>query len=338
MASHRKSRPAGIRTSGPATTTPTSVGVLSPSAEASPSADDGRPSAEEIERKIDDLYRRGAQSATSKYENPEKHGNPEKYESYDAPGETYAAVKERSGRPRGRAAAPETAAGTLADLPQDYFDPARLMGRLTAHQAVRKRQEAAVRSPEAAVRGPEVPAGSREHREREQRERYEQEREQDGLKEAKVAVQLKLAAARVLLSERLAARQSAPSGSAAVTSYATRAETAVAFARAQIGKPYVWGAAGPGSYDGPGLAQAAWKTAGVSLPRTTRPQAEAGTLVSLADVRPGDLIFFYDEITHVGMYVGDGVMVHAPAPGTLVREESVHHGGASIINRVVRPA
>jgi cell wall-associated NlpC family hydrolase len=136
---------------------------------------------------------------------------------------------------------------------------------------------------------------------------------------------------------------SAGSGSSSSTapadsSYATKAEKALAFARAQIGKPYVWGAVGPGSYDCSGLTQAAWKAAGVTLPRTTYDQVNAGTTVPLADAQPGDLVFFYDDVTHVGIYIGNGMMIHAPKPGTYVREESIYYDGESAINSVVRPA
>jgi cell wall-associated NlpC family hydrolase len=121
-------------------------------------------------------------------------------------------------------------------------------------------------------------------------------------------------------------------------SYGTKAEKALAFARAQIGKPYVWGAVGPGSYDCSGLTQAVWKAAGVTLPRTTYDQATAGARVSLADARPGDLVFFYDDVSHVGVYIGNGMMIHAPRPGAYVREESVYYDGESGIHSVVRPA
>ncbi|WP_374192658.1 NlpC/P60 family protein [Streptomyces sp. MBT49] len=120
--------------------------------------------------------------------------------------------------------------------------------------------------------------------------------------------------------------------------YVTKAEKALAFARAQIGKPCVWGAAGPGSYDCSGLAQAAWRAAGVTLPRTAHDQATAGTTVPLADARPGDLLFFHDDEGHVGVHSGNGMMIHAPGPGTYVREEPVHHDGASAVRSVLRPA
>ncbi|MFI9563656.1 C40 family peptidase [Streptomyces rishiriensis] len=121
-------------------------------------------------------------------------------------------------------------------------------------------------------------------------------------------------------------------------SYDAKAEKALAFARAQIGKPYVWGAMGPGSYDCSGLTRAAWQAAGVTLPRTTYDQANAGATVSLVDARPGDLVFFYDDVSHVGLYVGNGMMIHAPKPGAYVREESIYYDGGSGIHGVVRPA
>ncbi|MFI1357028.1 NlpC/P60 family protein [Streptomyces sp. NPDC020898] len=122
------------------------------------------------------------------------------------------------------------------------------------------------------------------------------------------------------------------------SSYAAKADKALTFARAQIGKPYVWGATGPDSYDCSGLTQAVWKAAGVDLPRTTYDQVNAGTTVSLSDIQPGDLVFFYDDISHVGLYIGNGMMIHAPKPGTYVREESIFYDGESAIHSVVRPA
>ena len=94
---------------------------------------------------------------------------------------------------------------------------------------------------------------------------------------------------------------------------------AVAFAKSQVGKPYVFGATGPGSYDCSGLTGAAWREAGVSIPRNSRAQSTgAGRAVSRSELKPGDLIFFYSPVSHVGIYVGNGIMVHAPRPGKSV--------------------
>ncbi|MFD4372779.1 NlpC/P60 family protein [Streptomyces sp. NPDC058486] len=98
-----------------------------------------------------------------------------------------------------------------------------------------------------------------------------------------------------------------------------RASAAISFARAQLGKPYVWGATGPSGYDCSGLTQAAWRAAGVSLPRTTYTQINAGRRVSRSELAPGDLVFFYSGISHVGLYIGGGQMVHAPRPGAPIR-------------------
>ncbi|WP_443053427.1 NlpC/P60 family protein [Streptomyces sp. NBC_00285] len=120
--------------------------------------------------------------------------------------------------------------------------------------------------------------------------------------------------------------------------YDSKVIQVLAFARSQIGKPCVWGAAGPGSYDNSGLTQAAWKVAGVSLPRTAVGQANYGTAVELYAMQPGDLVFFQDDLSHVGLCTGNGMMIHAPGPGSSIREESIYPTGESIIRGAVRPA
>ena len=79
------------------------------------------------------------------------------------------------------------------------------------------------------------------------------------------------------------------------------------------------------------------RLAGVDLPRASYEQATAGTTVSLANARPGDLVLFYDNIGHVGLYIGNGMMIHSPKPGAYVREESVFYDGESSIHSVVTP-
>ncbi|WP_419667230.1 NlpC/P60 family protein [Streptomyces sp. 2-1] len=383
MAPHRRSRPPspmGIRTPAIATAALTSVALLSQTANASPS-EEPRPSLEEVEKKVGDLYRQ-AETASEKYNAAKEKTTKQKKrvdtllddvarrteKLNDAREElgTFAAAQYRTG-----AAAPDTASLLLADNPQDYFDQTQLMDRLTSRQkqsvddyvtqqtaTTEKRQEAS-ESLETLTRT------------------------QSSLKTSKADVQRKLATARDLLSKltteekaRLAAierqkqeeaqrkadelarqqaadaerrRQEAAqdtgtstsSGSASGTSGSgstastAKADKALAFARAQIGKPYVWGASGPGSYDCSGLTQAAWKAAGVTLPRTTWDQVKAGTTVSVNSAQPGDLVFFYDDISHVGIYIGDGMMIHAPKPGAYVREESIYY---MPIHSVVRPA
>ncbi|MEV6199207.1 C40 family peptidase [Streptomyces sp. NPDC051771] len=110
-----------------------------------------------------------------------------------------------------------------------------------------------------------------------------------------------------------------PAAASASAPATGRASAALSFARAQLGKPYVWGATGPSAYDCSGLTQAAWRAAGVSLPRTTYTQINAGRRVSRSELAPGDLVFFYSGISHVGLYIGGGQMIHAPRPGAPVR-------------------
>ncbi|MFI6758288.1 NlpC/P60 family protein [Micromonospora sp. NPDC050417] len=94
---------------------------------------------------------------------------------------------------------------------------------------------------------------------------------------------------------------------------------AVTFACAQIGKMYVWGAAGPNTYDCSGLMLAAWAKAGVTLPHNAAAQRRATAYVKQAELRPGDLVFYYADLHHVGMYVGDGWVVHASQAGEPVK-------------------
>ncbi len=98
-----------------------------------------------------------------------------------------------------------------------------------------------------------------------------------------------------------------------------RAARAVAFAHAALGKPYAWGATGPSAYDCSGLTLAAWKAAGVTLPRTTYTQITSGARIGWPQLAPGDLVFFYSGISHVGLYIGGGEMIHAPHPGAPVQ-------------------
>ncbi|MEU9537833.1 C40 family peptidase [Streptomyces mirabilis] len=386
MASHRKWSPtgtriAGIRTPALATAALTSVALLSQTANAAPSADP-KPSIEEVEKKVDDLYHQ-AEAATEKYNaTREKTAQQRKRvdsllddvarrtEKLNTAREelgSFAAAQYRTG-----ASAPDTATLLLADNPQDYFDQTQLMDRLTSRQKVAvddyiTEQAATTKKRAEASQSLQTLTTT-----------------QSALKTSKADVQRKLAAARDLLSKltaeekaRLAAIEkkkqeaadrkaaelaqqqaaaekkaqeaaaqqqtttgtSGTSGSSTTdSSYTAKADKALAFARAQVGKPYVWGATGPGSYDCSGLTQAAWKAAGVDLPRTTWDQVNVGTTVPLADIKPGDLVFFYDDISHVGLYVGNGMMIHAPKPGAYVREESIFYGGESIIHSVVRPA
>jgi cell wall-associated NlpC family hydrolase len=110
----------------------------------------------------------------------------------------------------------------------------------------------------------------------------------------------------------------------------TAVVAALAFAAAQLGVPYRWGGTGPGGFDCSGLSQAAFAHAGVALPRVAQDQFDAGPAVTGSTVQPGDLVFFGSGPTgvdHVGLYIGDGLMVDAPHTGAVVRVESADWSG-----------
>ncbi|MFI6091567.1 NlpC/P60 family protein [Streptomyces sp. NPDC051218] len=400
MASHRKPRTriAGLRTApalGITTAALTSVALLSQSAQAAPSAP-GKPSLEEVQKKVDDLYQQ-AGVATQKYNSVKERTDKQRKkvdtllddvaERTDKLNEarqelgTFAAAQYRTG------GVSDTATMMLAEDPQGYFAQNHLSDRLTARQKkavddYQTQQASATKQRTKAAESLETLSDSR-----------------DELKTSKKTVQKKLGQARTLLSDltaeekaRLAAiekkkeeeakrkaaelarkqeaeaeakrkaaeeaaakerekdKETPDAGSGSDTGsgtgsgagsgdtdsgYATKAAKVINFAEAQIGKPYVWGATGPDSYDCSGLTQDAWKAAGISLPRTTWDQVKVGSTVKTADAKPGDLVFFYDDISHVGIYIGDGKMIHAPKPGANVRVESIYY---MPIHSVVRPA
>ncbi|QNP71901.1 C40 family peptidase [Streptomyces roseirectus] len=111
-------------------------------------------------------------------------------------------------------------------------------------------------------------------------------------------------------------------------------EKAVDYALAQRGKPYEWGAEGPLSYDCSGLTSQAWAGAGTPIPRTSQEQWRRLKHVDVQDMRPGDLIVYFSDASHVAMYIGEGKMVHAPRPG---RSVTVAGAGSMPILGVVRP-
>jgi cell wall-associated NlpC family hydrolase len=106
------------------------------------------------------------------------------------------------------------------------------------------------------------------------------------------------------------------------------ASAVVAYARAQVGKPYCYGGSGPGCFDCSGLTMMAWRQAGVSLPHSSSAQYNVGRRISSGELRPGDLIFYYSPITHVSVYIGNGQRISATHTGDYVRVQSL---GTSIV-------
>jgi cell wall-associated NlpC family hydrolase len=133
-----------------------------------------------------------------------------------------------------------------------------------------------------------------------------------------------------VISSVAAVSKEAPGSTVSLTSAqdlkaGTAALAALSFALDQLGKPYVWGAEGPDSYDCSGLTMRAYESAGYQLPRTAAEQSMVGTPVDVADLLPGDLLFYATDpsdlstVHHVVMYAGAGLVVHAPHSGDVVR-------------------
>ncbi|MCL8027044.1 C40 family peptidase [Nocardioides bruguierae] len=165
------------------------------------------------------------------------------------------------------------------------------------------------------------------------------------LAEDKAEIDSKLADAQAVLDEleaaerrevisRTAAREPAPEVTTVTAAVSGSAGDAVAFALAQVGDSYVYGATGPDSYDCSGLTMQAWAAAGVSLPHSSSAQYASGTKVSISDLQPGDLVFYYSPISHVGIYIGNGQIVDAANPSTGVRVAAVD---SMPISGAVRP-
>lgn len=105
-------------------------------------------------------------------------------------------------------------------------------------------------------------------------------------------------------------------------------------AQTQLGKPYSWGAEGPASFDCSGLTSWAFAQAGVTLPRSSSAQARVGRTVAWDDLRPGDLVFYYDPVSHVGIYAGEGKMINAPQAGDVVKFQRVSRDAFTGARRV----
>ncbi|MFB7559181.1 C40 family peptidase [Streptomyces brevispora] len=376
LASHRKPRPR-VRSTTPAIgfTTAALASVTLLSTQSALAAPAPKPSIEDVQKKVDGLYRQ-AGTATQHYDQAKEASakqrakvdmllddiakRADKLNDARRTLGNYAAAQYRDG-----ALAP-TATFFLANDPQSFFDQTHLMNRMAANQ-----QQAVTdfrtKQAEASKKRAEAVTSLETLTESQTRLRTSKQNVQDKLAEARTLLSKLTAEEKARLAEleqkrkdearlkaaELAKKQAAAkaeadrkakeaesatgagtgtgtgtgtgSGSGSDSSATTKAEKVLAFARAQIGKPYVWGATGPSSYDCSGLTQAAWKAAGVTLPRTTWDQVEVGTRIATADLRPGDLVFFYDDISHVGIYKGDGMMIHAPKPGANVREESIYY-------------
>jgi cell wall-associated NlpC family hydrolase len=307
------------------------------SANAANAAPGEKPSKGEVKAKVDKLYEE-AEQATEKF-----NGATEKQKKLQKEISTIqdnvARGQEELNELRdsiGLAAAAQYRTGTidssvqlfLSSNPDDYLDKASTMDQLSAQQVEAlkkiqdKQRELAQDRSEASEKLKDLASTRTE------------------LSKKKKEVQSKLAEAQRLLNSltaaekaALAAEQDRASRDSAervdlgnATAASGRAMAAFQAAQTQIGKPYVYGATGTASYDCSGLTSWAYAQAGVGLPRTSQEQANAGTRIySQSQLKVGDLVIFYGDLHHVGLYAGNGQVLHAPRSGTVVRYESINN-------------
>ncbi|MGV9911528.1 NlpC/P60 family protein [Streptomyces tendae] len=228
----------------------------------------------------------------------------------------------------------------LARDPQHAVDQGHVIGRLA-----RERVETVGRLTGDEKKADELSRRSREALGRQAALAERQERDRDGVRERLRAVEAMLAS---LTPEQLAALDELESSGVAEEQERFLAsgalgddakpsaggESAVRFAVEQLGKPYEWGAEGPASYDCSGLTSVAWERAGTPIPRTSQEQWARLDHVPLDELRPGDLVVYFPEATHVAMYLGDGMVVQAPRPGADVKVSPI---AANPVLGAVRP-
>ncbi|MEU7060518.1 NlpC/P60 family protein [Streptomyces sp. NPDC046197] len=221
----------------------------------------------------------------------------------------------------------------FSDDPADYLDKAATLDRITAHQAdelsdlQQAMRELAQERAEATGTLAEL------------------EKSRKAVISHKHTVEQKLTEARRLLNSLSPAQREAYDRSSRYgrddfpaldggPAASARAAAAVAAARSALGRPYVWGASGPAGFDCSGLMQWAYAQAGVHLPRTSQEQRYAGRRIPLSQARPGDLVVYRSDAGHVGMYMGNGRVIHAPYPGAPVRYDRVDMMPISSVTRV----
>ncbi|MFI6941079.1 NlpC/P60 family protein [Streptomyces sp. NPDC050418] len=344
MASHRRSAPSdrfgGLGRGARVTVLSAAAATAAAALTAAPAgADPAEPAG--TRAKVDKLYAQ-AERATEAYNKAdEKAGKLRK--QVDRAKDRLASGQERINTMRGKlgtlAGAQYRSGGIdptlglmLSESPAGYLEKAATLDRISSRQAGEL-------------------AGLQEAQRALAQERDEARRKLTQLEEARTTVAKqkrivtkKLAEARRLLNslpgaERAAYDRASRSGRDGLPPLtgapaSSRAAAAIAAARQAVGRPYVWGANGPNGFDCSGLTQWAYSQAGVGLPRTSQAQRYAGRQVSLAEAQPGDLVAYRDDASHIGMYMGNGQVVHAPYPGAPVRYDPVGMMPVSSVTRV----
>jgi len=335
VASHRRPKqPSRTRVTVLTTAAAAAVALSANAANAAPSE---KPSKDEVKTKVDALYEQ-AEQATEKL-----NGAQEKQEKLQ---KEISTIQDNVARGQGDlnelrdsiglAAAAQYRTGSidsslqlfLSSNPDDYLDKASTADQLSSQQVEalkkiqEKQRELAQDRAEASEKLKDLASTRTE------------------LAKQKKAVQAKLASAQKLLNSLTAAEKAALAAADArasrsaservdlgdATAASSRAAAAFSAAQSQLGKPYVYGATGTASYDCSGLTSWAYAQAGITIPRTSQAQANAGTRIySMSQLKVGDLVIFYGDQHHVALYAGNGQVIHAPRTGTVVRYESINN-------------
>ena len=325
MASHRRPKqPSRTRVTVLTATAAAAVALTSQAAHAEP-----KPTKKEVKAEVDKLYEE-AEVATEKY-NGAKERQAELEKQVDDLRDKVARGQDELNQLRnglGSMATAQYRTGgidpsvqlMLSSDPDNYLDRASTLDQLSTKQAGSLRKIAEKQRMLAQQRA--EAAGKLEDLEGTRR----------ALGEKKDEIQGKLAKARNLLNTLTAKERASLMGAGSSNvnlgsdvPESQRAGAALNAAKTKIGSPYVWGATGPSSFDCSGLTQWAYSQAGVQLDRTSQAQANNGSRVSQGQLKPGDLVLFYSDLHHIGLYAGNGQILHAPKPGAAVRYESINN-------------
>ena len=325
MASHRKPRTRILATAGPRAAVGVtaaalaSVTLMSETANAAPA----KPSITEVKKEVDTLNQQ-AEVATQKYDQAKETTATQRSKTNQLLAQVAEKTQKMNDARRvlGQFAAEQYRDGGIdqttqllfSDDPEGFLRNSHLLDRLSSNQE-KVLEGFKVQQEQASIQRGQATASLKKL-----------STEQGKLAASKKDVQAKLASAQKVLNGLTAAQRATLSGSSSASTAdykyngpaSGRAAAAIQFALSQRGKPYVSGGTGPNSYDCSGLTQAAYRAAGITIGRTTWDQVKDGTAVSESDLRPGDLVFFYSGISHVGIYLGNGNVVHAPHTGATV--------------------
>lgn len=332
MASHRRPKPASrTRLTVLTATAAAAVALTSQAANAAPA----KTTVKDAKSKVDALYQQ-AEQATQKYDaaNEKLHTLQKEASSLQ---DQVARQQEHLNSLRdsiGAIAASQYRSGGidpslqlfLSSNPDDYLDQASSLDQISSLQAGSLSQlEDAKRTldqerAEAAAKLAEVQATRGDLAKRKSETKQKLADAQAILNTLTSAQRAQLQQQDILAANRASQRVDLGDAKAATA----RAASAFSAAKSKIGSAYVYGANGPSQFDCSGLTSWAYAQAGVTIPRTSQEQANAGTRIySASQLGVGDLVIFYGDYHHVGLYAGNGMVLHAPKPGAYVRYESM---------------